>query len=239
MHVVSVPRRLRLAAGVFVLTIPLAAIETVIASQAPWWRLPYSSMAAWSAVVAALFLPSAFLLARGRGWLWPVCAFFSGLWVVLSAWFAIRVRMPSMAYFTLGLAAFLGIALMWVRRESRRSFFDPKMRWFEGLPRPIPGLSCKVGKHEDFRVSRMDREGAFVFRAAGDSVAGAFRGQAGEEVELAFAFRDRQVRCKGTPMRTLDETRGAGFRFRDLPPDLRKELGDFVELLRGEGYVAD
>ena len=38
-------------------------------------------------------------------------------------------------------------------------------------------------------------------------------------------------------MRSLHESRGAGFQFLGLAPEARKKLGDFIENLKGEGYA--
>ena len=40
-------------------------------------------------------------------------------------------------------------------------------------------------------------------------------------------------------MAILERAEGAGFQFQRMPADMRKELGDFVETLRGEGYVQE
>src|SRR5690606_41166147 len=52
-------------------------------------------------------------------------------------------------------------------------------------------------------------------------------------VGLEFRYRDRQVACKGFPVRLLSGGVGAGFQFREMSPDARKNLSDFVEALRG------
>jgi hypothetical protein len=56
-------------------------------------------------------------------------------------------------------------------------------------------------------------------------------------VDLVFDFRNRELRCRGRMARAVPDRMGAGFRFVELGADARKEVGDFVENLRGEGYV--
>jgi hypothetical protein len=123
-----------------------------------------------------------------------------------------------------------------------RSFFDPQLRWYQGLPRPIPGLKCRLpgaSPKSDFRVSRLDGDGAFIYV----ETEGTLKFSDLPESEMIFSFRDRQVRCRGVPVRSLAKgagfagEAGAGFQFRGMPPDSRKELGDFVEILRGEGHA--
>jgi hypothetical protein len=54
---------------------------------------------------------------------------------------------------------------------------------------------------------------------------------------MAFYFRDRQIECQGRPILSLGQGGGGGIQFLGATDDLNKDIGDFVELLRGEGYV--
>jgi hypothetical protein len=239
MRVILVPTRLRLAAALLFLCVPIAALETVLVTRAPWWRLPYHSIGVWSASVALICVPLAAWIMRGRKWAYWLLQLFFSTWILLNSWVALRMRFPALAFFTLFLGALFGALLAWLSHELRRSFFDPRMRWYEGSPQPLPGLSCRVawGDRElDCRVSRLDREGAFVFREGAEKAPlAALRPDV--RSELTFRFRGRAVRCTGLPMRVLDGDRGAGFQFDGLGPDLRKQLGDFIESLKGEGYA--
>jgi hypothetical protein len=236
MGVTAVPLRLRLATTAILMSIPLAALETIIISRAPWWRLPLDRVLVWSIAVALLCIPQAVWISQGRRWaFWLTCSF-AALWTLLSAWVALRTSNASLGFFAAFLALYYSITLSWVRREIGRSFVDPGIRWYEGLPRPIPGLDCQLvrGTHgEHYRVSRLDRDGAFIFRKSGTLEAASIS----EPSELVFSFRGRTVSCQGTPVSALDRGDGMGFRFVGIPADRRKELGDFVERLRGEGHV--
>jgi hypothetical protein len=241
MRVILIPARLRLAAVLLFLCVPIAALETVIVTRAPWWRLPYVSIGIWSAAVFMVILPLSVWIMRGRAWSLRALEIFFALWLAINAWVALRTGNPGLGFLSVSLLALFGIWALWIRHEMRRSFFDPRMSWYQGLPRPLPGISCRVawGDREiDCKVSRLDREGAFIFQpptrlgeAALDSLRTDVRS------ELTFSFRERSVRCTGFPVRALDGNRGAGFQFDGLAPDLRKQLGDFIETLRGEGYV--
>ena len=61
--------------------------------------------------------------------------------------------------------------------------------------------------------------------------------KSGQAAELVFKFRERQIKCQGVPVRSFGTGVGVGLQFSKVLPDARKDLGDFVELLRGEGYV--
>jgi hypothetical protein len=236
-----VPGRLRLAAALLFLCVPIAAFETVVVTRAPWWRLPYESIAVWSASVFLIVLPASVWITRGRAWAVRALEVFFAVWLVLNAWVAARTGNPSLGFLTVALLALYGGWLTWVKHELQRSFFDPRMSWYQGLPKPLPGVSCRLawGDNElDLRVGRLDREGAFVFQHA-TRVDGPALTRLRTDVasELTFSFRERSVRCTGLPVRALHGDLGAGFQFYGLAPDLKKQLGDFIETLRGEGYV--
>ena len=237
MRVILIPTRLRFAAVVLFLCVPLAALETVIVTRAPWWRLPLRSIGVWSLSTFLICLPLAVWLMRGNRWAYRILQLFFGAWLFLSAWVAFRTRNPSLGFYTVFLVACFGGLSLWFRQELARSFFDPKKRWFQGLPQSVPGLVCRVtwGDRElDCKVARLDREGAFVVCPGVENFTGL---KADHPSELTFRFRERTIACKALPMRALGGVRGAGFQFTSMAPDLKKELGDFIETLRGEGYA--
>jgi hypothetical protein len=243
MRVILVPARLRLAAALLFLCVPLAAIETVIVTRAPWWRLPYRSIGIWSASVFLISLPLSAWLMRGNRWALRVLQLFFAVWLSLNVSVALRTHNPGLGFYSLLLLGLFGSITFWIQHELGRSFFDPRMRWYQGLPKPMPGLSCKVAwgdREVDCRVGRLDREGVFVFRNDGPGAPPALTALRPDvRSELTFSFRERSITCSGLPMRALDGGRGAGFQFEGLAPDLRKQLGDFIETLRGEGYVLE
>lgn len=250
MRVTSVPSGIRRGTLLLLLSIPLAAVEVLVVSRAPWWRLPYPEMLFWSLVAASFVVPIALWLKQARPWAFSSAFALACVWTLLSGWVSIRMRRPGLAYFSIALAGYFVAVLSVFRRELSRSFLDPRIRWYQGLPRKIPGLRCHLTTEFGqvaFDVSRFDSEGAFVFRERADGpdqasrsavawLQGAASGSA-KIPELAFVFRDREVRCKGELRRALRRGIGGGIEFKGLSPDARKELGDFVENLRGEGYA--
>lgn len=241
MKVISIPTRLRLAMAFLFLCVPFAALETVIVTRAPWWRMPYRSMAVWSASVALICTPLAAWLIQGKKWALQLTTAFAMIWVSLSVWTAIRLRMPSLGFLSIGLLIYFSVLIRWLTREERRSFFDPQMNWFQGLPKPIPGLLCdlSLGDHPFLlKVSRLDREGVFLFLDEGHSTLNDSSSlKAGVPVELTFSFRSSRIQCSGVPIGVLRKGTGASFKFQSLRPDIKKELGDFIGVLEGEGYV--
>lgn len=240
MKVILVPVRLQLAAGFLFFCIPLAAIETVIVTRAPWWHLPYRSIGIWSFAVLLICLPLIAWLIRGKRWALFLTSQFFATWLILNVWVAGRMRHPVLGFYTLFLLAFFGLVFFWLRHELGRSFFDPRLKWYHGMPKPLPGLNCTVswGDGEvSCRVSRLDREGAFIFRNLTGERSPLSKLRPGIRSELTFFFRERQVKCTAMPMRALEGNEGVGFQFLGLAPDTRKQLGDFIETLKGEGYV--
>ncbi|HLD99221.1 MAG TPA: hypothetical protein VJB59_03115 [Bdellovibrionota bacterium] len=242
MKLVSVPKGLRLATALVFMIVPLAALEVAIIARAPWWKLPLRNMAYASGIGSVICVLFSMAFLSGRKWALYVMAYFAGVWVLASGVIAIRMRYPGQGFFTVLLLFYVTVLLFWLWKELSRSFFDPRLMWYQGLPKAIPGLKCTLitgDKSIDCKVCRLDSEGAFIYHAAADSGAALPVEALGRRnrSDLVFWFRDRQFRCCGVPMRSLHSRFGAGFQFQDVSSDTRKELGDFVELLWGEGYV--
>jgi hypothetical protein len=225
------------------LAVPAIAIQAVIVTRAPWWKLPRETMEIWAGVMAVVSLPLALWLQGGKRWALSIGTALAIVWVAVSAWLAIRAKQPSLGFFTLFLVVFFSGVLSWLERELGRSFFDPQIRWYQQLPKPLPGLSCQVAPQgakppswEQFRVSRIDEEGAFLFREKQPEKAHVFTRR--EKLALKFTFKDREVEAAGVPVRDLRGGWGVGIQFKGLKADTYKDIGDFVEVLRGEGHVA-
>lgn len=241
MRVISAPSGLKLASSTLLLSIPLAAIQNIILTRAPWWKLPIRNMLIGSGAVALICIPIILWLIQGRRWAYRLAMILAYAWALVTGWVAIRLHHSSMGFFAVFLLFFFIGILFILRQEIGRSFFDPRMRWYEGLPKPIPGVSCQLsleGRRQVCRVCRLDEEGAFIYGCNTDSGLQPVPALVSDEIlELIFEFRDRQIRCSGIPVCYLGGQIGAGFQFREVSSDKKKELGDFIAGLRGEGYV--
>lgn len=247
MRVIRVPRALRAVSALILLSVPLVAAETILVLNAPWWRLPYTTIVYWAVTFSLLFLPVIYWITRGRQWALPLVGTLGVAWCLASASIAIATRNTSLGFFTIFLMAYWVGLLAWLRLEMRRSFFDSGVAWYQSVPKAIPGLRCQVKfgpsaasesppstpSFTDVRVSRMDEDGTFVFS---DTALGLNTVPIGE-ADLVFRYRGREVSCHATAISLLPDRRGVGFQFSRMSPDSRKELGDFVWALRGEGYV--
>ncbi len=242
MTVISVPLGLRFATLTLFLSIPFIAIEVVIVTQAPWWNLPYRSMGYWSLAYALICIPISIWLWSAKRSAYSIVVVLSVVWIVVSAWTAIKTRYPALGFFVIFLLGFFCLVLPWIRNEMNRSFFNPQLMWYQSLPKPIPGLKCQLANGEkvlDLRVSRIDIDGAFIFSSDDQRRISTFLASvnSGKTLEMLFRFRDCQVSCNGNPILLVGKGVGVGVQFIELSADLRKEVGDFVEMLRGGGYI--
>lgn len=244
----SVPGRLRLATFFLFLSVPLVSLETVLVTRAPYWDLPLEVIQFWALGVGLIVFPLIVWLNQGRRWALHLIGLFGVLWCLASCVLAVRLRSFWMAFFTVGLSFFWLSIYHWIRFEMNRSFFDPMMSWYQGLPRAIPRLSCELkviaAKQEspdnqkkfDLKVTRLDQDGAFLFSERRNGLTHPLPIHK-QKLEMTYRFDDRQVKCQGYPVRKLDMAGGIGVRFAFMNSDQTKDLWDFVERLRGEGYV--
>lgn len=223
----------------------MMAIEIAIAFRSPWWSLPLRTMGLWSLAVTLLLLPLSIWMAHGKTWALRTTGAIAVIWCTVTAAFAVWTQNFWLGFFNLGLCLFWWVLFSWLKREMTRSFFDPNLRWYQGLPKAIPKLECEViarnprvkgkGIRQVFQVSRMDREGAFLFsrKRNADVMRSLSRGRA----KLNFNFYDKKISVRGVPVRVFDHGLGFGYRFVPKDSDHAKNLGDFIEKLQGEGYV--
>ena len=172
-------------------------------------------------------------MASGKRYGLTLTGLFGLLWSLLSAWVSYRNGNPGLAFYTLFLCFFWLSIYLFLQLEMSRSFLDSGLKWYQGMPTPIPGLICLHSpKESELKVSRMDEDGVFVFSRENRKIDCAL-----ELREIILAFRGREIKCSGKTISLLRGSLGLGFQFCGMSADKRKELGDFVEMLRGEGYV--
>lgn len=244
MVVISVPTRLRLIALALLIPIPLICLEVSIVARVPIWQLPYRNIGYWALTFTLISVPLVVWITSAKKWALHLCTVLAGFWVLVSAWMTFHIGYPQLGFFTLFLFLFFTVLLLSLKYEIGRSFFDPELPWYQGMPKPIPGLKCQLfslqkEKSLELDVCRLDQDGAFLFCSTkdGKSVSLLPSLLAYRKVGMTFYFRDREVECQGVPVLSLGQGTGAGIQFLGASDDLNKDIGDFVELLRGEGYV--
>ncbi len=237
MKILRVPLKLRLTTLMLMLAIPFVALQTIIAARAPWWDLPIKSIQIWAAAVGMISFPLAIWIAHGKKWAFRVTYVFATIWCLLSVMLAIHLGHFWLNVFVLFLILFWIIVLSKLKIEMERSYLDPNMAWYQGLPETIPGIVCEFktpNKIYSARVSRFDEDGTFVVFSETVELSPRHKNQ----YELSFFSDEKKVQCQGKLIRALDQFKGLGIQFVNLTPDQKKQAGDFVEWLRGKGYVA-
>jgi hypothetical protein len=238
MKVIRAPQSLLLAGAAVFAMVPLAVVTAGVFSRHVWWDLPMRevSLAGWLALGAAAPLAWRIIMGR-RGSLETAAVVFSlfGAVLVLRA---LVLRGTLQGVWSLTVMAILLSVWMWIRRELSQPYFDPRMGWFVGVPRPIAGLRAEVQCEEpgsspvSMKVTRLGFSGVFAF-AEGPAR------HLSTEPSLELSFKDRKVRLKGQVVRHflhLGSGWGLGVRFLPLSPDQKKDLGDFVNAIRSEGH---
>jgi hypothetical protein len=236
MRMIRVPRGLRWAAFFLLLTIPLSAVQALLVSGAPWWDLPLHRMGASAITAAILYVPLAVSLWRGKQWAYWLMCMSASIWILLSLVNLVFTKSFWLAIDSSVLVLYWLGTWLWIRTELKRSYFDPKVSWYEGLPEAIPGIECELGPEENgsaLRVCRLDRQGVFAF----GNVPLAANWVRSARIPVRLQFRNAQLSVEAEPIRIFGKNQGFGLRFRNLDADSKKLLGDFVERLRGEGYV--
>ena len=239
MRVIAVPTRLRWALAFLACSIPLAFYETLSITGNLPWRSKSFLVLGWGIGTALVFIGVAACIVRGFRWSPTLLTVWGATWVLTSTSYAVRMQNYSVAFFTLFLALYWFFARTWIRTEMRRSFFDPRMAWYHGLPRPIPGLECEIADATSLQVGRLDEDGAFVFTPSEERARAleAWLNSKAGQTGLRFRFMEKYVDCSGFAVTRLPGGAGAGVQFSGMTPDGRKDLSDFVEGLRGGGHV--
>lgn len=235
MQVLALTRSMRLILASATLAIPLSALQVITAHALPWWKVPLARIVGASALAGVVCFIVTRALARNARW--PLVALppLVVTWGVGALAAAYLLRSPGLAFcaaITLALGALLVTA---VDQHWSQAAMDPRASWFEGRPRVLPHLSARLGgeavqSKRDLSVVRLDSEGIFVIGTSGALTAGV-------ALPIELTFREREVQLAAKPYTHWSGTDvGAGFRFEGLEPQQRKQLGDLIEQVRGEGY---
>ena len=111
-------------------------------------------------------------------------------------------------------------------------YLSPGIRWYQGLPEALPGVSCDLG-----RVARISEEGFFVLGPFAEMT------QKNLPTQATLEFKGRKLNCAVRPISAIKDDnprsryKGLGLQFKGNSKDFTKDIADFVERLRGEGHV--
>lgn len=239
--IISTPWRLRMASLALFLSIPLIALEVVIATRSPIWKLPYKSMGYWSLAFLLICIPLSSWISEVKKWAFSLAVALAILWTLATLWTSIQMRYPPMGFFSIVLMVLLTSEFFWIRLEMQRSFLDPQLKWYQGYPKPISNLKCSIYSQVnelECKVSRIDQDGLFLYvpqNAEANKNLPDFLNH--PRIGLRLSFNNKSIQCEGSPIISFYNGMAAGIQFRDLSSDTQKEVSDFVEILRGHGYV--
>lgn len=246
MKVLRVPFQLRLATLCLFLNVGWATLQLLLVAQAPWWGFPLPTILSISAAVTVVCGFFAWQLLQGRK-IWLRILGISVSFVCgVSLLTALIQKDFGLGIFSLCLSFYWLLQYFWLDREMGRSYLDPQMKWYQGFPKPIAALKCSLawqgpalgkGIEGEFGVCRLDRDGVFLYaprnQAGMKSLAGLRKGK----VELEFVFRQKKTLGQGVVVCSDQNGSTVGIQFAHMVSDQRKKMGDFIEVLKGEGYV--
>jgi hypothetical protein len=164
----------------------------------------------------------------------------------VAIWVALRELSTSLGVFAVLLIGFSLAMIAMVDHERARSYLDPRMQWFEGRPRFIPGMRAAItptaaepaafSDSAPWRVARLDREGVFLFECSSPvrEIPPFILSDA--RVKLMLEFHGTRVSVEGEPVTVLTSRRGVGLKLRPGTLDESTGLGLLVEAVRGVGY---
>lgn len=244
MVLIKIPFRLRWVIYSLILSIPLIAVEIALVSRAPIWDLPWQRMGYGAFAFALVSIPLVAWLLSLHRWAWHLALCLGAIWVFFSFVLSIRMGFPNLTFFSVFLSLLLIGQFYLISREMNQSFLYPRVSWFQGRPELVPHLIGEVklmdgAESFQVRVSRFDSQGVFIFPVAPVT-------QVQERIqslmqcshcELVLQFRQLCFQGTAQPIVFLSRGLGVGLQWKFMDFDLKKELEDFQEGLRGEGYV--
>jgi len=247
MKVIRAPRTLLASSSALFLLVPASVITAGVFSSHVWWDLPMGDLllAGWLALI--IVAPISWRLIMGRRGAWQalaaICTLLCLALLVKAAW----MRGTIQGLWAVAVCALCTVLLAWTRHEQKKSYFDPEMPWFQGLPVAIPRLTAwvisgAVPVGSELQVCRLDAGGIFAFSRSGSIVP---RTEVEIELRHGEPHSERKTRITGTVVRQFEGRSskcesgdwGVGIRFHPLEPDAEKDFLDFLEVLRGEGCI--
>ena len=244
MILIKIPFRLRWVIYSLILSIPLIAVEIALVSQAPIWDLPWKRMGYGAFAFALVSIPLVAWLLSLHRWVWYLASSLGAVWVCFSFTLSVRMGFPNLTFFSVFLSLLLVCQFYLISREMNQSFLYPGVSWFQGRPEFIPHLIGEMrwinsAESVPVRVSRFDSQGVFIFPVAlmDQAQQGIQDLMQWNDCELVFQFRQTRFQGVAQPIAFLSRGSGIGLQWKAMDLDLRKELEDFQEELRGEGYV--
>lgn len=245
-----VPKRIYGICGLLLMSLAFGFVHLLFYKDRTVLQISLQELQNWGIPLVVGFFLVSLLLVQGSVWSARILTFLAALWIGIVAFQAVVLWNFWLGIF-LFILSFYFIFMIWLlRRELRRSYEIPRIPWYQGMPQALPALICELDPTGTpplsaaiLKVSRIDSEGTFIYfddrKKDEDRRKQLKQRFQAKKIVLKIRCKERTVLCQGTPVRILNKGDGIGVRFSSMHPDGKKELGDFVEWLKGEGYVHD
>lgn len=218
--------------------VPLGVAQTILADPMPWWMISVHKVLVTAGIYTVIYLFLVLTLIRFQFFAKGIFLTWGAGWVTWIYFLASQNRGVGLGFLGFAIGIYWILICLTLFKELARSYWNPKLRWYEGVPAAVPQLICRIEEETEVRLSRADQDGLFVFLKNPPTKLSEFFGRK-KKMEVSFSFQGTFVRCFCRP--TVEVTRspakGYGLRFDGNSPDIRKEIGDLLERLRVEGYV--
>lgn len=237
MRLWKTPERLRRISVLFLLSFPILLLASLIVRRMPWWQ--WDPTREWLPWVSLFIFICALLLAliRVQKWAIFVIALLGALLTTGFIYLSIRQENVGLGLFGLafGILVYGYVDRLWSAFQFPALF--PGIHWYQSIPEPIPGLAIDWGDHRGLRLSQLNLEGGFIL--------GNFKKGTEKNLptEITLLYRGSKIACgitliSGLASKINSSWAGIGVEFKNTDLDSKKDLADFIEILRGEGHVS-
>lgn len=237
MRLWKTPEQLRRISFLLFLTLPLVFAAYLLARRMPWWQWDaQGEVKFWAAGLLVILILAAGLFRKSVPALILVSAFFV-VFPLACLFYSLRQENVGLGLFAVaaGILAFGYLDRLWAAFQIPA--ISPGLRWYQSTPEPIPNLTLDWGTEKGLRVSKLDLETGFIL--------GNFHKGSEKNLpsEIIFYYRGSKITCGVTlvaalPSKINSSWAGIGVEFKNTDRDSRKDLADFIEVLRGEGHVS-
>lgn len=237
MRLWKTPERLRRISVLFLLSFPILLLASLLVRRMPWWQWdPTQEWLQWTTVfvtICALLVA----LIKVQKWAVAVIAFAGTLLTIGFIYLSIRQENVGLGLFGLafGITTCAYVDRLWSAFQFPALF--PGIHWYQSIPEPIPGLAIDWGNHRGLRLSQLNLEGGFIL---GNFEKGTEKNL---PTEITLLYRGLKIACgitliSGLASKINSSWAGIGVEFKNTDLDSKKDLADFIEILRGEGHVS-
>jgi len=237
MRLWKTPERLRRIALLLYAGFPLVFFASLLARRMPWWQWnPGVEWPVWAAIFGGTTV-TVFAIFRTHRWAYYLIMALGSGFTLACLGYSVRQENVGLGIFSVvfGVLAYAYVDRLGSALETPS--IRPGLRWFQSVPEPIPGVAVDWGAQKNLRLSKLDLDGGFIL--------GRFpRGtEKSLPSEVTLHYRGSKMGCDVRIVTSLaskidSSWAGIGVEFKNTDRDSRKELSDFIEVLRGEGHVS-